>query len=154
MPMAQTLRERLESDLKEALRAGDTTARDTIRFTLAALKNAEIDKGGPLNPTEEIALLQREAKRRAESIEQFRAGKRQDLVEREEAQLAVLRRYLPAPLSEEELSKIIADTFAETGARGAKDMGKVMPLVMERVAGRADGRRVSALVRDALSQAS
>ena len=96
--MAQTLRERLESDLKEALRAGDTTARDTIRFTLAALKNAEIDKGGPLNPTEEIALLQREAKRRAESIEQFRAGKRQDLVEREEAQLAVLRRYLPAPL--------------------------------------------------------
>jgi hypothetical protein len=152
--MAQTLRERLESDLKEALRAGDTTARDTIRFTLAALKNAEIDKGRPLNPTEEIALLQREAKRRAESIEQFRAGKRQDLVEREEAQLAVLQRYLPAPLSEEELTKIIADTIAETGARGAKDMGKVMPLVMERVAGRADGRRVSALVRDALSQVS
>ncbi len=152
--MAQTLRERLEWDLKEALRSGDTTARDTIRFTLAALKNAEIDKGGPLNPAEELALLQREAKRRAESIEQFRAGKRQDLVEREEAQLAVLRRYLPAPLSDEELTKIIADTIAETGAHGAKDMGKVMPLVMERVAGRADGRRVSALVRDALSQAS
>ncbi|MER3437661.1 MAG: glutamyl-tRNA amidotransferase, partial [Chloroflexota bacterium] len=152
--MAQTLRERLESDLKEALRAGDTTARDTIRFTLAALKNAEIDKGGPLNPAEETAFLQREAKRRAESIEQFRAGKRQDLVEREEAQLAVLRRYLPAPLSEEELTKIITETIAETGARGARDMGKVMPLVMERVAGRADGRRVSALVRDALGQAS
>jgi uncharacterized protein YqeY len=152
--MEGTLRDRLESDLKAALRAGDTTARDTIRFTLAALKNAEIEKGGPLTPAEELALLQREAKRRMESIEQFRAGKRQDLVEREEAQLAVLRRYLPAPLSDEELAQLVAQAIAETGAQGVKDMGKVMPVVMERVAGRAEGRRVSAVVREALSQAS
>lgn len=152
--MEGTLRDRLETDLKAALRAGDTIARDTIRFTLAALKNAEIEKGGPLTPAEELALLQREAKRRMESIEQFRAGNRQDLVEREEAQLAVLRRYLPAPLSDEELATLVADVIAETGAQGIKDMGKVMPVVMERVAGRADGRRVSAVVREALSQAS
>ncbi|GIW03537.1 MAG: aspartyl-tRNA amidotransferase subunit B [Thermomicrobiales bacterium] len=152
--MEGTLRDRLESDLKAALRAGDTTARDTIRFTLAALKNAEIEKGGPLTPAEELALLQREAKRRLESIEQFRAGKRQDLVEREEAQLAVLRRYLPAPLSDEELSRLVAQAIADTGAQSVKDMGKVMPVVMERVAGRAEGRRVSAVVREALSQAS
>ncbi len=152
--MEGTLRDRLESDLKTALRAGDTTARDTIRFTLAALKNAEIEKGGPLTPAEELALLQREAKRRSESIEQFRAGNRPDLVEREEAQLAVLRRYLPAPLSDEELSQLVAQAIAETGAQGVRDMGKVMPLVMERVAGRAEGRRVSAVVREALSQVS
>lgn len=152
--MEGTLRDRLESDLKAALRAGDTTARDTIRFTLAALKNAEIEKGGPLTPAEELALLQREAKRRMESIEQFRAGNRQDLVEREEAQLAVLRRYLPAQLSDEELAQLVAQAIAETGAQGIKDMGKVMPVVMERVAGRADGRRVSAVVREALAQAS
>jgi len=89
-----------------------------------------------------------------ESIEQFRAGNRQDLVEREEAQLAVLRRYLPAPLSDEELAQLVAQAIAETGAQGVKDMGKVMPVVMERVAGRAEGRRVSAVVREALSQAS
>jgi hypothetical protein len=152
--MEGTLRDRLEADLKAALRAGDTIARDTIRFTLAALKNAEIEKGGPLTPTEELALLQREAKRRMESIEQFRAGNRQDLVEREEAQLAVLRRYLPSPLADEELAKLVADVIAETGAQGIKDMGKVMPVAMERVAGRADGRRVSAVVREALARAS
>lgn len=152
--MEGTLRDRLETDLKAALRAGDTIARDTIRFTLAALKNAEIEKGGPLTPAEELALLQREAKRRMESIEQFRAGNRQDLVEREEAQLAVLRRYLPAPLSDEELAKLVADVIAETGAQGIKDMGKVMPVAMERVAGRADGRRVSTVVREALARAS
>lgn len=151
--MEGTLRQRLEADLKEAMRAGDSTARDTIRYTLAALKNAEIEKGGPLNPSEEIALLQREAKRRTDSIEQFRAGNRQDLVERESAQLSVLQRYLPQPLSDEELAALVRQVIAETGASSPKDMGKVMPVAMERVAGRADGKRVSTAVREALAQA-
>jgi uncharacterized protein len=146
------LRQRLEGDLKVAMKAGDQTSRDTIRFTLAALKNAEIDKGGPLEPGEATALLQREAKRRADSIEQFRAGKREDLVAREESQLQVLRRYLPAAMSDEDLSSLVASVIAETGATSPKDMGRVVPVVIERAAGRADGRRISTAVREALAE--
>ena len=102
------LRQRLEDDLKVAMKAGDQTARDTIRFTLAALKNAEIDKGGSLTADEANALLQREAKRRADSIDQFRAGKREDLVERESAQFDVLRRYLPAAMDDDEWRELVA----------------------------------------------
>jgi uncharacterized protein YqeY len=146
------LRQRLEADLKIAMKAGDQTARDTIRFTLAALKNAEIDKGGALTTDEAIALLQREAKRRADSIDQFRAGKREDLVAREESQLEVLRRYLPAAMSDDELAAVIREVIAETGATGPKEMGRVIPVVLQRVGGRADGRRVSAAVRAALTE--
>ena len=150
--MPGSLREQLESDLKEALRSGDQVARDTIRFTLAALRNAEIEKGGQLTREEELALLQREAKRRTDSIDQFRAGNRQDLVDREAAQLAVLRRYLPAELSDDELRALVDAVVAETGAAGPKDMGKVMPLLLERAGGRADGRRLSAAAREALTR--
>jgi uncharacterized protein YqeY len=149
--MDASLRQRLEEDLKTAIKTGDQTARDTLRFTLAAIKYAEIEKRGPLTPEDELALLQRETKRRADSIDQFRAGKREDLVANEEAQLAVLRRYLPAALSDEALATLVAEVIAETGAAGPKDMGRVMPVLMQRVAGRADGRRLSTAVRDALS---
>jgi uncharacterized protein len=149
--MEPSLQQRLQDDLKAAMKAGDTVARETIRFTLAALKNAEIDKRGALSYDEELALLQRETKRRAESIEQFRSGKRDDLVAKEEEQLAVLRRYLPAAMNDAELSALVATVIAETGAKGPKDMGRVMPVLLPRVAGRADGRRVSAAVRDALA---
>lgn len=152
--MEGSLRQRLEADLKEALRSGDQIARDTIRFTMAALQNAEIEKRGPLTPEEEEALLKREAKRRADSIEQFRAGNRPDLVAREEAQLAFLRRYLPPELSDDELAALVATVIAEVGAIGPKDMGKVMPLLIERAGGRADGRRLSAAARAALSALS
>jgi uncharacterized protein YqeY len=145
------LRQRLEDDLKVAMKAGDQTARDTIRFTLAALKNAEIDKGGSLSSEEANALLQREAKRRVDSIEQFRAGKRQDLVERESTQLDVLRRYLPAAMDDDELGSLVAVVIAETGASGPKDMGRVIPVVLQRAGSRVDGRRVSNAVRAALT---
>lgn len=151
--MDAPLRERLEADLKTAMKAGDQTARDTIRYTLAGLKNAEIDKGGLLSSDEAIALLQREAKRRADSIDQFRAAGRVDLVEREEAQLAILKRYQPAAMSDDELEAIVRTVIAEVGAQGPKEMGRVMPAAIQRVAGRADGRRLSAAVRDALSSA-
>lgn len=149
--MEISLRQRLEGDLKVAMKAGDQTARETIRFTLAALKNAEIEKRGPLTSDESIALLQREAKRRMDSIDQFRAGKRADLVERESAQLEVLRRYLPAAMSDEELASVVTAVIAETGATGPRDVGRVIPVVLERVGPRADGRRVSGAVRTALS---
>jgi uncharacterized protein len=151
--MTETLRGRLETDLRAAMRAGDTVGRDVIRYLLAAVKNAEIDKGGPLAPVDEAAVLRRQAKQRQESIEQFRAGKRDDLAEREEAQLAILSRYLPAELSDDELRSLAEAVVREVGASGPKDMGKVMPAVIARAEGRADGRRVSAVVRAVLAGA-
>jgi uncharacterized protein len=149
--MTEDLRSRLQEDLKAAMKAQDTTARETIRFTMAALKNAEIDKGGSLSPEEQVATLQREAKRRADSIEQFRSADRRDLVEREESQLAVLQRYMPAAMSDDELESIVSEVIQQTGAREPRDLGKVMPILMQRAAGRADGKRLSDAVRKALS---
>lgn len=142
----------LQEDLKAAMRAGDTTARDTIRYTMSSLKNARIDKGEALTPQESIAVLQRDAKRRQESIDQFRDAGRTDLVEKEEAQLAVLKRYMPAELSDEEVAAIVAEAIAETGASSPKELGKLMPLLIQRAAGRADGKRLNEAARAALAQ--
>jgi uncharacterized protein YqeY len=141
----------LQDDLKNAMRAGDTTTRDTIRFTMASLKNARIDKGRTLTPQEEIAVLQRDAKRRQESIDQFRAAGRTDLVEKEESQLAVLKRYLPEELSDDDVAAIVAETIAETGTTSLKELGKLMPLLIQRAAGRADGKRMNEAARKALT---
>lgn len=150
--MAETLRTRLETDLKMAMRSGDGESRDTIRFLLAAVKNAEIEKRGELSDDDAIALLQRQAKRMNESIEQFQAGNREDLAKREAGQLTILKRYLPPELTDEELAELARDAVRETGANSAKEMGKVMPVLVQRVAGRADGKRVSAAVRAALAE--
>ena len=149
--MAESLRERLQHDLKVAMRGDDAEGRDTIRYLLAALKNAEIDKRGALEPSEEIALLQRQAKRQGESIDQFRAGGRNDLAEREEAQLAILKRYLPAELSDSEVSDLVRQAVDAVGAASMKDMARVMPLLIERAGGRADGKRLSAAVKSILT---
>jgi uncharacterized protein YqeY len=146
----QPLRARLEADLKDAMRSGDQTAKDTIRFVLAAVKNAEIDKGGPLSEGESMSVLQKQVKQRQDSIDQFRSAGRADLVEREEAQLGVVRRYLPAELSDEEVAELARAVASEVGATSAKDLGRVMPVLMQRAAGRADGRRLSAAARAAL----
>lgn len=151
--MVDSLREQLEADLKTAMRSGNTLGRDTIRFLLSALKNAEIDKRGSLNDDEAFALLQRQAKRMNESIEQFRAGHREDLAVREEAQLAILKHYLPEELTDDELSSIAREVVTELGATSAKEMGRIMPLVIARVAKRADGKRISLAVKNALTAA-
>jgi uncharacterized protein YqeY len=145
-----TIRERLEADLKGAMRAGDTTSRDAIRYILAAVKNAEIEARGTSSPANIDATLQRLNKQLADSIEQFQRANRHDLAERELAQLEVLKRYLPAELSDEELSILVADAMQETGAASARDMGRVMPVALRLVDGRAGGRRVSTAVRQAL----
>ncbi len=149
-----TIRERLDSDLKIALKAGDQDAKDVIRFTLAAIKNAEIDKGRSLTNEETIAVLQQQAKRRADAIDQFKSGNRPDLVEREENQLVVLERYLPASMSDDELRALVMQAVGDIGATSPKDMGKLMSVLMERAAGRADGRRLSAAAREELSKSS
>lgn len=149
--MAEGLRGRLEQDLKTAMLAKDEIARDTIRFILAAVKNEEIEKRGPLSAEDDIALLNRMSKRLLEAIEQYDAAGRVDLAERERAQLAIVKRYLPEEMSEDDLKALVQSVVAEVGAVAPKDMGKVMPVLLPRVAGRADGKRVSAAVREALS---
>ncbi len=149
--MTQSLRDTLTADMKQAMRDRDNETRDTIRFLLSAVKSAEIDKREPLTGDEETALLRSQAKQRRDSIEQFRAGQRDDLADREAAQLAVLERYLPQQMSDEELAGFVAQGIGEAGATSPKEMGKVMGLLTRRSAGRVDGGRLSASVRSALA---
>jgi uncharacterized protein YqeY len=144
------LRANLERDLKTAMLAKDEIARDTIRFILAAVKNQEIEQRTPLTVDDEIALLNRMSKRLLEAIEQYDKAERTDLAGRERAQLAIVKRYLPEEMSDDELDALVQAVVLEVGAVAPKDMGKVMPVLLPRVAGRADGKRVSAAVRQAL----
>ena len=152
--MTQSLRDTLTADMKQAMRDRDNETRDTIRFLLSAVKSAEIDKREPLTGDEEIALLRSQAKQRRDSIDQFRKGHRDDLADREAAQLAVLERYLPQQMSDEELKRFVQEGIIESGASSPKDMGKVMGLLTRRSEGRVDGGRLSASVRSALIDAS
>jgi uncharacterized protein YqeY len=146
-----TIRQRLEDDLKTAMRAGDVTSRDAIRYILAAVKNAEIDARGSGAPADQAAALRKLGKQLSDAIEQYEAAGRHDLAERESAQLTVLKRYLPAELNDDELAAVVAAAIAETGATGPRDMGTVMPVAIQRAAGGADGRRISAAVKAALT---
>lgn len=146
-----TVRQRLEDDLKSAMRSGDAATRDAIRYILSAVKNAEIDARGSSEPANIQAALRRLGKQLTDAIEQYETAGRQDLKDREAAQLAVLKRYLPQELSDEELDALVSAAIAETGASGPKDMGRVMPVVIAQADGRADGRRISAAVKKALS---
>ena len=146
-----TIRQRIEDDLKSAMRAGDTATRDALRYILSAVKNAEIDARGTTATPDPEAALRRLGKQLADAIDQFKAGGREDLADREAAQLVVLKRYLPTELSDDELNALVAAAIAETGAAGPKDMGRVMPVAIARAAGRADGRRISAAVKTALT---
>lgn len=147
----QTLEAQLQTDLKTAMKAGDTTSRDTIRFTMASLKNARIDKGAPLTSHEELAVLQRDAKRRQESIDQFRSAGRTDLVDKEETELAVLQRYLPAALTDTEVAELVKRAIAETGVASPRELGKLMPVLIRMADGKADGKRLNEAARAALA---
>lgn len=146
-----SVKSRLTDDMKAAMRAKDTERRDTIRYLLSVLKNAEIDKQGDLTPEEEVKLLQTQVKQRQDSIEQFRQGGRDDLAAKDEAQVKIIEEYLPQQMSDDDLQAFVKQGIEETGAEGPKDMGKVMGLLNKRAEGRVDGRRLSAAVRDALA---
>jgi uncharacterized protein YqeY len=146
-----SLRSQLETDMKAAMRARDNEKRDAIRYVLSAVKNAEIDKRAELTPDEEVKLIRSQVKQRQDSIEQFRSGGREDLAAKEESQVAILEKYLPQQMSDEELREFVMQGVAETGATGPKDMGKVMGALNPRTDGRVDGRRLSAAVRGALA---
>jgi len=146
-----TLIEELEDDVKDAMRAGDAARRDALRLILASLKSAEKDLLRPLTEDEELQVLQRERKKRIEAAEAFRGGGREEQAVKEEAELAVLEEFMPEPLAEEELERILDDAIAENGATSMRDMGRVMKDVMPQIAGRADGAAVSQMLREKLA---
>ena len=146
-----SLVQQLEVEVKDAMLARDGTRRDALRLILNSLRGAEKDLQRPLSGDEELQVLQRERKRRIEAAEAFRAGGREEQATQEETELSILEEFMPAPLSEEELERIVDDAIAETGATSLRDMGRVMADVMPQVAGRADGSFVGQLVREKLA---
>jgi len=144
------LRDKIDTDTKDALKAGAKDKVSTLRMLNAALKNKQIDKRRPLTEEEVIETVRSLIKQRKDSIEQFAKGGRQDLVDKETAEVAVLETYLPQQLAREELEAIVRDAITQTGAQGARDMGKVMKALIPMVGGRADGKLVSELVKNAL----
>ena len=150
------LREQLMDDLKEAMREKDETRKRAIRSVLADIKRAEteLDADGKRVSLDDDAILRiiaKQARQRQESIDAFRSGGRDDLVAREEADLAVLQGYLPQQLSEEEIEAEVRQVIAEVGATGPQDIGKVMKPLMARLKGRADGRLANQIVRELLA---
>ncbi|HEA47435.1 MAG TPA: GatB/YqeY domain-containing protein [bacterium] len=148
------LKEKLNEDMRKALREKDTLRLSTIRLLLAAIKNLEIAKGKDkeLKESDFIGALSSETKKRKEAIEGYKKGKREELVEKETRELEIIKEYLPEELSPEELGRIIEETIEEVGAKDPKDMGKVMGAVMVKVKGRAEGKVISQLVKEKLTK--
>ncbi|HET9322703.1 MAG TPA: GatB/YqeY domain-containing protein [Gaiellaceae bacterium] len=142
---------RIQEELKDAMRDRDAERRDALRLILSALQSAEKELQRPLNDQEELQVLQRERKKRAEAEEAFRDAGRESQADAEGYELEVLREFMPDPLTEDELEEIVDDAIAENGATSLQDLGRVMADVMPQVAGRADGSAVSQLVREKLA---
>lgn len=149
-----SLKEQIANDLKAALKAGDDTGKRTLRYLMSAAHNVEIEKGGELDDEALLGVIAKQVKQRRETAEEFRKGGRLDLVEREEAEAAVLEAYLPPAASRDEIVDAARKAIAEVGARGPQDMGKVMPVLMKQFSGRAEGKEISAVVRELLGQLS
>lgn len=149
-----TLTERINQDLTTAMRARDAARTDVLRMTKTALTNKELEKRAPLSDDEALRTLQTLVKQREESIEMFRRGGRPELADKEQAEIAILRAYLPAEASEEDIQAAVAQAISETGATSAKDLGKAMKaaLALLKAAGKpADGKRVNEAVRARLA---
>ena len=146
------LKERLEKDLRDALRDRDEQRKTTLRLALAAIKNAEIEKRGELEEGELLAVLSKQAKQRRESAAQFAEGGRDDLVAQEELELKIIEQYIPAQLSEEEIEARAREVIEEVGATSPSQMGEVMRVLMPQMKGRADGRLVNSIVTAILSE--
>lgn len=144
---AQGLAARLDGDMKDAMRAGDKLRLGAIRRARSALKNAEIEARGPLGEDAAVKVLRGIVKQHKESIEQFRAGGRDDLVAQEVSEMSVLEGYLPAQMDAAALEPIVAEVIASEGAASPADMGRVMKVVMARVGGTADGKEVRAIAQ-------
>jgi len=142
---------RIEAELKAAMLAKAAVRRDALRLILSSLRSAEKELQRPLSTDEELLVLQRERKRRLEAIEAFRAADREEQAEKEEDELDVLEEFMPEPISEDDLERIVDEVIAEVGATSLRDIGRVMADVMPQVSGRADGGAVSQIVKEKLA---
>jgi len=149
--MPVSLRNRLDEELKAAMRSNDAMRRDSLRMVLAAVQRAEKEGKHELADDEMLGILTRELKVRRESVDTFRAGGREDLVAKELAAIAIVSEFMPQPLSEGELKALVEQAIAETGAASPRDMGKVMGWLSPKTRGRADGKVVSQLVTQLLA---
>lgn len=146
-----TLTERIAADLSDAMKRKDASVVDTLRMLRAAVKNAEIDARHPLGDEETLAVLGTQVKQLKDAMLQYAEGKREDLVAKAKAELAVLEAYRPAQMSDEDLAAAVEAAVGATGASGPKDFGKVMGAVTAQTKGRAEGSRVSEIVRKRLN---
>jgi len=146
-----SLKDRVQEDMKTAMRAGDKDRLKTVRLILAAIKQIEVDQRIELDDVAVIGVLNKMVKQRRDSVSQFESGGRDDLAAIELAEIEVIEAYLPAALSDAELEELVAGAIAETGATGIRDMGKVMGLVKTRAEGRADMAAVGAKVKERLA---
>jgi uncharacterized protein YqeY len=146
------IREKIMSDMKTAMRDKNQVRLDTIRFLQAAIKNREIEvRPNAITAEDVLAVIKKMVKQRKESIEQYQAANRQDLVDKENAELKVIEEYLPAQMSRDQIEKIVADIIAEVKASSIKDMGAVMKAVIAKTAGAADNKVVSEVIKSKLS---
>lgn len=145
------MKARLQQDLRAALKAGRKLETSTLRLLLNAIKSREVEKRGELTEPEILQIIIKESNQRRDAIQQFRRGAREDLALKEEAELDILEKFLPKAMTPEELLAKAREAIAATGATSVKDMGKVMAYLMPQVAGRADGKEVSQIVRQELS---
>ena len=139
------LLERIEKDLKEALKSRDSMKVSTLRFLKSAIQNAAIEKREPLKDEEVITVIKKQVNQHKDSIEGFKKGNRQDLADKEQKELEILKSYMPEELPQEQLLAVVREAIEESGATSMKDMGKVMKIAMGKLAGRADGKAVNAL---------
>jgi hypothetical protein len=147
-----SLKDRLAEDLKDAIRGADERRKIAIRLVVAAVKNVEVAQGAPLDDSGVLKVISKEASRRRESIDQFRKGQREDLVALEEAELVILQTYLPPAVSRDEIVQAARAVIAQVGARGPADKGKVMPVLIGQLAGRAEGREINEVVTQLLAE--
>jgi len=140
-------KDQMNEDLKAAMKSGDTFRKDTLRLLLSAIKQVEVDTRTTMTEEQVAVLLQTEAKKRRDSITEMRGAARNDLADKEEAELTILQSYLPEQLTREQLEVEARKAIAETGATTAKDMGNVMKVMMPRVKGRADGKMVNEVIK-------
>jgi uncharacterized protein YqeY len=151
MEQEANLKQRLTDDIKQAMKDGDTVRRSVLRLLMSSVKNAEITKQADLDNSDILGIIAKEVRQHQESIESFKQGNRQDLVAKEEAEMAILQGYLPQQMTREEIVKAARQVIGEVGAQGPGDKGKVMKDLMPKLKGRADGKEINNIVTELLS---
>jgi uncharacterized protein YqeY len=151
MEQEANLKQRLTDDIKQAMKDGDTVRRSVLRLLMSSVKNAEITKQADLDNSDILGIIAKEVRQHQESIESFKQGNRQDLVAKEEAEMAILQGYLPQQMTREEIVEAARQVIGEVGAQGPGDKGKVMKDLMRKLKGRADGKEINNIVTELLS---